>query len=256
MKIIHCEQGGEDWFRARAGKVTASEVIDALSFLKKGEKKGGSTEARKSYMAKLIVETLTGEPDLDGYLSQCMKDGTEFEPIAREVYAERAGVQVVQAGFIVHPTIARFGCSPDGIVGPGGGVELKSPKTKTHLEYMLAGILPPDYEPQVMSNIACAEAEWWDFASFGIKFNTPDTIRHQLFTKRVYRDDARIKEIEDGVRQFLQEMDDVIGELERINPEISMPIREQLRGSLDDPELGITDEDIADWMNQHAPEIK
>lgn len=214
MDIVQCAQGSQTWFQARCGKVTASEVGNVMAFLKKGEKKGGDTAARLAYKYKLIAEILTGTTDMDGYMSDCMRDGNEYEPIARAAYEYRNDVSVDQVGFIIHPTIKRFGCSPDGLIAPNGGLEIKSPKTKTHIGYMLAGTLPPDYEPQVMTNIACAAADWWDFTSYGIRMQK----RYQLLTVRVYRDDKRIAEIEQGVLSFWQEVDDLLGEIRRLYP--------------------------------------
>lgn len=222
MNIIQCDQLSEAWFQARIAKITASDMPNVMAFLKRGDKKGGDTEARKAVKARMVSEILSGAADMDGYLSQCMKDGTEYEPKARTEYELRNGVVVQQVGFIVHPTINRSGASPDGLLAPAGGVELKCPKTKTHIGYMLAGVLPPEYEPQVMWNIACAEAEWWDFVSYG--FDIPRR-RFQLFQTRVYRDDKRIAEMEDGVRLILQEVDDIIGELERLYPELESEAR-------------------------------
>ena len=50
MKIIDCEQGSDEWFAARLGKVTASEFYNVLN------KKTG----RGTYMYKLAAERLTG----------------------------------------------------------------------------------------------------------------------------------------------------------------------------------------------------
>jgi YqaJ-like viral recombinase domain len=234
VKIISCSQGSQEWFEARAGRVTASNVADVLAFLKRGDKKGGETAARASYKAQIVAETLSGSAILDGYLSSFMQHGTEMEPFARAAYEVRNNVSVDTVGFIVHPTIDRFGASPDGLIGKDGGIEIKAPKTATHIDYMLAGILPPEYEPQVMSNIDCAEREWWDFLSFDDRLPS----RHQQFKVRTYRDEARIAQIDEGVRLFLQEVDDLIGELQRLNPEIAALPAE------DYGDLGITGADI------------
>lgn len=235
MNIINCSQGSSEWFEARAGKVTASKVADAISFLKRGDKKGGETAARAAYKAQIVAETLSGAAILDGYLSSFMQHGTETEPFARAAYSVRNDVWVDEVGFIVHPTIERFGASPDGLIGKDGGLEIKAPKTATHIDYMLAGILPPEYEPQVMSNIDCAEREWWDFLSFDDRLPA----RHQQFKVRTYRDEARIAQIDEGVRLFLQEVDDLIGELQRLNPEIASAPPPDDYG-----DLGILDDDI------------
>jgi hypothetical protein len=48
------EQGTEDWFSVRLGKVTASRVADLMS-----KTKTGYSASRENYMAQLVVERLT-----------------------------------------------------------------------------------------------------------------------------------------------------------------------------------------------------
>ena len=47
------EQRTDEWFAARLGKVTASNIAKVMA------KGGGAT--RKNYMAQLVCETLTGQ---------------------------------------------------------------------------------------------------------------------------------------------------------------------------------------------------
>jgi hypothetical protein len=242
MKIIQCRQGSHEWFSARCGRVTASEVHRCISFLKRAGKsgqKGEESAARASYKAEIVGEILTGEPNMEGFLNSFMSWGIENEPYACAAYEVSRDVSVDKVGFIVHPTIERAGASPDGLVGKNGGIEIKCPKTSTHIQYMMAGILPPEYEPQVMFNLACSEREWWDFVSFDTRILN----RHQLFIKRVYRNEARIKEIEAGITQFLAEVDELIEKMNALNPEqISTP-KPEVEG-------GITDDDLPTWYKQ------
>lgn len=239
MKIIQCEQGSAEWFEARAGKVTASEVGDALRFLKKGEKKGEEGKTRLAYKLALASEILTGRTS-DTFVSSYMQRGTEMEPLARTAYEMEFDLEVDRVGFGIHGSIDRFGASPDGLVGKDGGVEFKCPKTETHLAYMMAGKLPAEYEPQVMACLSVFEREWWDFMSFDDRLPQ----RHNKFVLRVYRDDKRIKQIEDGVLQFLAEVDELIGRLNTLNPEPNQ-FKAQLRASLEDDGMGLTDADLA-----------
>lgn len=248
MRIVRCEQGSAEWFEARAGKVTASEVADALRFLKKGENKGEEGKTRAKYKLALASEILTGRTS-DTFVSSYMQRGTEMEPLARTAYEMKFGLEVDRVGFGIHGAIDRFGASPDGLVGKDGGVEFKCPTTENHFAYMDAGRLPSEYEPQVMACISVFEREWWDFMSYD---NRPISRRFHIFALRVYRDEARIKQIEDGVKNFLQEVDDLIGRLQSLNPEPD-ELKRNLRASLDDG-LGITDEDIT-WIQQQHGDV-
>jgi len=51
-------------------------------------------------------------------------------------------VMVDQCGLVLHPTIERGAASPDGLVGTDGLVEIKCPKTATHIEYISASQIP------------------------------------------------------------------------------------------------------------------
>lgn len=240
MKIVTCSQGSAEWLVVRSGRVTASKVAAVLSFLKRG----GESAERAAYRVQLAAEILTGQSAGDGFVNTFMQWGTENEPYARAAYEVRHDVYVDTVGFVIHPSIERAGGSPDGLVGDDGMVELKCPKTSTHIEYMLAGMVPPEYEPQVMFGLACTERSWCDFSSFDSRL----PLRHQLFTVRVYRDEARIKEINDGVEAFLGEVDALIAKLDSVNP-----TAKQLHEAVEiDDGLGITDDDIPAWAKQIA----
>ena len=51
MKIHNCEQGSEEWFAVKCGKVSASHFGDVLN------KKTG----RRTYMLKVLAERMSGE---------------------------------------------------------------------------------------------------------------------------------------------------------------------------------------------------
>ena len=252
MNVIECKQGTQEWFEARAGKVTASSVADAMAFLKRGDKQGAETAARANYKARIVHETLCGRPALEGYLSPWMEHGTEYEPFARAAYEAAHDVLVDTVGFVLHPTIERAGASPDGLVGDNGLLEIKCPKPETHLRYMLGGVLPAEYEPQVMFQLACTGRAWCDFVSFDPRM----PLRHQIFTVRVQRDDTRIAQMEEAIVQFLAEVDEQIAALNAMNP----PLEAEIAGpqpawdSLDT--LGITDEELDMYLPMTAPEAR
>jgi YqaJ-like viral recombinase domain len=233
VKLIDCKQGSAAWFQTRCGRVTASEVWKTVDFLKKGDE----SAARRSYMAAIICEILTGEPDMAGYLTKYMQDGQDREPQARAEYELLTGLSVDQVGFVIHPTIERGGGSPDGLVGSDGLIEIKCPKTETHIDYIIKDEVPEDYKPQMYFNMVCCERSWCDFVSFDPRL--PDAL--QVFVKRLPRDEDAIAALEDGVRLFLDEVDRKIDLLRRLRGEfiIAPPVTEQ---PLDDSYL--TDEDL------------
>lgn len=191
------EQRTPEWFAARAGKVTASRLADVLATIKSGE-----AAARINYRAELVAERLTGRP-ADGFSSAAMRWGTETEPEARAHYEALTGQLVAEVGLIDHPTIAWAGASPDGLVGDDGLVEIKCPNTATHIAYLLAGVAPAQYMPQMLWQMACTGRKWVDFVSFDPRM--PPEL--QLFVRRVQRDQKTITQYEAAVVDFLASVD-------------------------------------------------
>jgi len=171
-------------------------------------KRGGEAASRRDYRAELIAERLTGRAQ-DHYVSKEMQFGTEQEPFARTAYEIKTENTVDPVGFIFHPWLDFTGASPDGLIGQNGGLELKCPKTTTHLAYMMAGMVPKEYQDQMVWNMACTEREWWDFASYDSRL--PEKLK--LFIVRMLRDEARIGEIEREVLKLNSEIECICAQL-------------------------------------------
>jgi len=196
------EQRTEEWFAARLGKVTASRVADVLAKIKFGE-----SASRKNYKMELVVQRLTGKAG-ESFTNAAMEWGTEQEPFARMAYEAYTGTFVKEEGFVDHPTIEGFGCSPDGIVGEGL-IEIKAPNTANHIETVLENKAPSKYIPQMQAQMACTGAKWCDFVSFDPR--VPEDL--QLFVVRVERDQEYIDAMEVEVKQFLSEVLDLFNQL-------------------------------------------
>lgn len=196
-------QGSTEWFAERCGKVTASRIADLTATTKTGW--GAS---RANYMAELIAERLTGVKG-EGYVNSAMQHGIDTEPQARGAYEFYADVEVVQVGFIAHPTIPMSGASPDGLVGDDGLIEIKCPNTATHIDTLLLGVIPEKYIKQMMWQMACTGRKWCDFASYDPRL--PESMR--LFIRRVERSDSIIERLEKDVAQFLTQLDAAVVEL-------------------------------------------
>ncbi len=197
------EQGSQEWKAERCGCVTASRISDMLA-----KTRAGWGASRANYRAQLVAERLTGAPT-EGFVNAAMLHGTETEPEARDAYSFYHGTGVVQTGFVPHPTIAKSGASPDGLVGSDGLVEIKCPNSATHIETLLDGAVPGKYRLQIMWQMACTGRAWCDFASYDNRL--PEDMR--LFVRRIERCDETIAEIEREVRVFLAEIDETVNRL-------------------------------------------
>lgn len=196
-------QRSDDWFAVRLGKVTASRVADVVA-----KTKTGWGASRANYKAQLVCERLTGfvEPS---YTNAAMQWGIDKEDEARAAYQIHALCEVAEIGFIDHPHIEMAGCSPDGLVGADGLVEVKCPMSAAHIETLLGQSVPAKYICQVQWQMACADRAWCDFVSYDPRL--PDAMR--LFVERVHRDDVLIKSLEQDVSDFLAEVDATVAEL-------------------------------------------
>jgi putative phage-type endonuclease len=200
------EQGSLEWLRLRAGKVTASRVADVIA-----KTKTGVSASRAKYAGELIAERLTGSP-AGRYSNAAMAWGTEMEPEARSAYEYNRAASVEQVAFVLHPTIADSGASPDGLVGEDGLVEIKCPETHTHIETLLGQAVPGKYVTQMQWQMACTGRAWCDFVSYDPRL--PEPMR--FFCKRVMRDAALIAELEREVVTFLNEVLGTVAQLQRI----------------------------------------
>ena len=200
------EQGTDEWFAIRIGKVTASRVADVIA-----KTKSGYSASRDNYMAQLVCERLTGQKG-ESFTNAAMQHGTETEPLARAAYEALKDVLVDEVGFVPHPSIIMAGASPDGLVGDNGLLEIKCPNTATHIETLLSESVPTKYYTQMQFQLACTGREWCDFVSFDNRL--PQEL--QLFVKRVPRDSMYIRLMEDEIVKFLNELDIKIAQLMEI----------------------------------------
>ena len=204
------EQRTHEWHQARVGKITASRFKDVLSRKKptaaqaKAGHPGDPSAERASYLWQTVIERLTGNPTVV-YETAAMRWGTEQEPIARIAYASEAYVQVDECGFIQHEELPA-GCSPDGLVGDDGLIEIKCPfNPQTHLQTFLDG-MPQDHLAQIQGQLWLTGRRWCDFVSF----HPSMPAEFQLYIKRIHADAAYHEILEREVRAFDAEAEALI----------------------------------------------
>jgi hypothetical protein len=96
-----------------------------------------------------------------------MMRGNLHEPIARDRYAEHHGVTVQQVGFCVEDRFGfPIGASPDGLIGTDGGLEVKCPRAKTHIQTIVSDAIPPFHMAQVQTCLLVTGRSYWDYVSF------------------------------------------------------------------------------------------
>ena len=200
------EQGSIEWKLLKVGKVSASRMADLLA-----KTKSGPSASRAKYMAQLLCERMTGQPT-EFFTTAAMQRGTEIEPIARAAYEAENLTSVEQIAWVEHPTIPFSGCSPDGLVGEHGLVEIKCKEIHNHLDSILNDKIDPDHQAQMMWQMCVTGRQWCDYVCFDDR--APEGL--QLFVKRLHRDEEKIKQMEDEVRTFLKDLENMIQKLNEI----------------------------------------
>jgi len=158
LRIIACEQYSPEWWEARRHLLTASNFGRLLT-----PKKGELSAQAADLVCELIANRFCSPAE--EYTSAAMMHGLQCEPEARAFYELEREVDVQQVGLCV-TDCGRFGCSPDGLIGEEGGLELKCPQGKTQVKYLLDGGLPAEYRCQVHGGLIVTGRKWWDFLSY------------------------------------------------------------------------------------------
>lgn len=206
--IIQVAQRSPEWILARVGSLGSSRIADVIAQTKKGY-----STSRANCMAELVAERLTGRPT-ESYVSAAMQWGTDNEAAARRNYAFESGLEIVEVGLVLHPSIAGTHASPDGLVLDGeelGLVEFKCPLTATHLQALRTGEIRSEYFVQMQWQLACTGRSFCDFVSFDPRL-PPEM---QLFVKRIPRDDDTIEKLEAEVTRFLDDLELLLADLKR-----------------------------------------
>lgn len=196
-------QRSPEWFAQRAGKFTASSFADLMATTR-----SGPSASRAKLIARLVCERLTGNP-AESYTNSAMQRGIELEPEARIAYEFETGTHVEQVGFIDHPIVSMCGCSPDGLVGDDGMVEIKCPGEAAHLDYLRRGSHAQEYRWQLQGQLWVTGRSWVEIASYHPAFPQ----RMQLAIVRVARDEAEIAELHKSVTAGNAEIAAIIDEL-------------------------------------------
>jgi len=227
-----CEQHSPEWRELRRGNITASRIAELKPLVK-----GDESQKSKDYKLELLSEILSLRM-AEHYVSPAMDWGIQTEPLAREEYELKTGLMVDRIGFVIHPRLPRCGASPDGLVGDDGLVEIKCPNTSTHLQYLISGVVPDKYKPQMYWQMACCERQWCDFVSFDPRLDE----KFQLFIARLERDEKDIAKWESLAMDFVADLNSMAGVLQGYEVVRPKSQEDKLRASIKqagkyDPEL-------------------
>jgi len=166
--IIEAEQRSPEWYAARLGVFTSSEIYRLMTKPKlKGEV---LSEGAKTYILEKVAESLTGIRE-EVFTTQAMQWGIDNEPLAKKHLARLNNWTIEETSFIKVESL-NYGGSGDGWIREiNGALEVKCLNTVNHLSEIrdsedMKGNLPKRFW-QVLSDAYLRECDvavlaWFD----------------------------------------------------------------------------------------------
>lgn len=175
-------QNSDEWFAARKGRITASNVAALLGLVP-------WTPADEAY--KRFIGTSSG------CVSNVACDwGTKHEPTALAAYSRLYGQTPTLSGLHLHEEMQWLAASPDALVGTDGCVEIKCPfwRRRNQSRAEPHPGVPLYYYIQMTAIMACCKRKWCDFVSW-----TP----HTMHVTRVHFDPTLLSSLCAALEPFL-----------------------------------------------------
>jgi putative phage-type endonuclease len=191
MKIYKkIKQGTEEWKQLRLGKFgsTDAQAVGA---------NGRGLETACFYKAS---ELLIGKGK-EFYTNEDMERGKILEDDARTLYELETGNTVKQVGYVELDEYV--GCSPDGLVGDDGLIEIKCPNNKVFVEYLFTGKIDTKYSWQMQFQMMVTNRGWNDYVLYNEDLN-------EIKITRVERDEKAIEKIKVGLKAGKEKIKNIL----------------------------------------------
>lgn len=211
-------QGSWEWEKARLAMPTSSQFSKILT----AQRLGYSTQSQ-TYQAEIVAEWILGHA-IETFSSGYTERGSDDEERARAGYEIENDVEVEEVGFVTTDD-GLVGCSPDGLIGDEGGVEIKILKIQNHVQAMLDRD-PGKYVLQVQGSLWITKRAWWDVYFWNAWL--------PAVTVRVLPDPKVHKALDEHLPRFVRELHDKMAALRKYAPE-----------NAKEPRPPITPEDVA-----------
>ncbi|MBF8177693.1 lambda exonuclease family protein [Herminiimonas contaminans] len=199
MIFINCEQGTEEWHKARCGVITASKFRDAVETTANGK----PTAKSELYAAQVALERISGLPCDEVFNSWQMRRGTELEPKARMEYESRTGNLASESGVVLTDD-RLFGYSTDGELNGDGLIEIKCLASAIGVLEMWRDQDLSAYMHQIQGGLWITGRKYCDFVMYAPQL---ESVGKQLFTKRVERNEEFIDDMVEQLLAFSRVVD-------------------------------------------------
>lgn len=208
------EQRTKEWFLARKGKFTASEIYNLLVSSKKKDELFGETAI--SYIKEKVSEYLMNDDVFSeiqelNFSNAATRWGNSYEGEARNLYMEMTGMGIYETGFVEYTRYS--GGSPDGVNEDGKGlIEIKCPfNSSKHIDFMMMEKpddllkLSKQYYYQCQANMMFCQMEYLDFISYDPRLSP-------LLRMKILRIPARKEDFE-TIRHRIEIAESILDEI-------------------------------------------
>lgn len=194
-------QRSSDWFDARKGRFTASDIHKLLGVR-------GLGQTGESYIFEKAIEEIFGLDEEDTFVSNDMQRGITLEPLAFRKFKELKEFDFLD---VQETTFFSFGshagASPDGLVGNDAIIEIKCPRPTKFFNLVAKGIeaIDKEYIAQMQMQMLCTNSVKAYFFNY-IIFNGVE-MWHEI---EVERDEKMIDLIKERIGQAIKIKQDFV----------------------------------------------
>lgn len=186
MEIFNFEQRSHEWHAMRKELILTASNAACIATAEKGLDTYCREIVRKHYQIN----------EIENYDNEAMKVGREREAEARNIYQLETGLDVIEVGFVKYNQYA--GCSPDGLVGNDGLIEIKCPTDKIYFDLLIDGKFDSSHLWQMQMQMLCCERQWCDYFVFNPNFSK------NFILKRFLKDDDMQKKLIAGFNKGVE----------------------------------------------------
>jgi exodeoxyribonuclease (lambda-induced) len=188
----------------RLGRFSASNAEKLLA------KPGSKTY--QDFIVEIAREILTGAW-IDVPVTFHMQRGIENEATARDEYEARTLQLVSVPEVITSEDDDWCVCTPDGLVGDDGLVEIKCPNPIKHFGFVVQGTTYDEYMAQVQFQLFVTKRAWCDIVTFDPTL--PENSKYRLFIERVKPDESYQTKIGEAVQRAKEDVQSILRHVNR-----------------------------------------
>ena len=187
VKIHNMEQRSDEWFAIKKGKASASRA-QAI---------GNGGKGLENYVIEIMAEYYS-IAERENYINEHMQRGIELEPIAKQIYELEHDCEVREIGFAEYNEY--IGCSPDGLVGKDGMIEIKCPCDRIYLGILINEKIDSGYVWQCQMNMLILKRKWCDLIFYNPNF------KKSMYIKRLKADKKTHEKLLKGFEKVEEEI--------------------------------------------------